>query len=105
MGVKPTYSNAPPLHTVYLPRAQAKGLLKEPDRLRHIFVFDVLKNFLKTLDQPRRISLDVAPYSLMTRLTNAPEPDRSRSTLMNGYCFSNMSTNCLLSGMETSCTR
>src|SRR5713226_8994780 len=31
----------------------------------------------------------------MTRLTSAPEPDRNRSTLMKGYCFSNISMNCL----------
>ena len=41
-------------------RAEAKGLLKEPDRLGHIFVLDVLKDFFETLDQPRRIDSAVA---------------------------------------------
>ena len=35
------------------------------------------------------------------RFTNAPEPERNKSTLKNGYCFSNMAANCLLSGIDT----
>src|SRR5512132_281334 len=35
------------------------------------------------------------------RLTRGPEPERSKSTFIKGYCFSNMSMNCLLSGIAT----
>ena len=49
----------------------------------------------------RGLWLEEVDQPLTMRLTRAPEPERSKSTLMNGYCFSNMSANCLLSGMET----
>ena len=60
MGLKPSTPMLPWLqHSIspFLPGAQAKGLLKEPDRLRHVFVLDVLKNFFETLDQTASTSL------------------------------------------------
>jgi hypothetical protein len=44
-----------------LSRRQTKDLLKELDRLGHVFVLDILNYFFESLDESGRVGFDIAP--------------------------------------------